>query len=163
VKFDAAKTEAILFTKKKDKRHPKMKIELGNGKEVPYHKGATRWLGFWMDLALNFNEHFTNRMAKVDQREVEIKRLYGNYGMNPCNIRTITMATIQTTALFGSEIWWPEKGQPQRSEEVQKNAKRTSQGNHRMYENHSHRCTHGRSKHNPGSGSAKLQTMMIRR
>jgi hypothetical protein len=34
VEFDAAKTEAILFTKKKAKRYPKMKIKLGNGKEI---------------------------------------------------------------------------------------------------------------------------------
>jgi hypothetical protein len=44
-----------------------------------------------------------------------------------------------------------------------KNANPTSQGNHRMYENHFHRCTHGRSKRNPGSGSAKPQTTTIRR
>jgi hypothetical protein len=106
VEFDAAKTEAILFTKKKDKRHPKIKIKLGNGKEIPYNKGATRCLGFWMDSALNFNEHFTKRMAKARQREAEIKRLHGKHGMNPCNIRTIMTATIQTTTLFGSEIWW---------------------------------------------------------
>jgi hypothetical protein len=44
-----------------------------------------------------------------------------------------------------------------------RNAKPTSQGNHRIYENHSHRRTHGRIKRNPGSGSAKPQTTTIRR
>jgi hypothetical protein len=124
VEFDVAKTEAILSTKKKDKRHPKMKSKLGNGKEIPYNNGATRWLGFWMDSALNFNEHFTKRMAKARHREAESKRLHGNYGINPRNMRTIMTATIQTTALFGSEIWWREKGQQKRSEEVQKMLKR---------------------------------------
>jgi hypothetical protein len=60
-----------------------MRIKLGNGKEIPYNRGATRWLGFWMDSALNFNEHFTKRMAKAHQMNAEIKRLHGNYGMNP--------------------------------------------------------------------------------
>jgi hypothetical protein len=96
VEFSIAKTEAILLTKKKDKRHPKMKIKLGNGKKIPYNKGTTRWLRFWIDLTLNVNEHFTKRMAKAHQREAEIKRLYGTYGMNPGNIRTIMTATIQT-------------------------------------------------------------------
>lgn len=105
VEFDIDKTEAILFVKKNQKRKRRRRINIGNGSSIQFNKGPTRWLGFWMDSALNFNDHFTKRMAKARQREAEIKRLHGKYGMTPKNIRGIMTATVQTSALFGSEIW----------------------------------------------------------
>jgi hypothetical protein len=73
VELDIAKTEAILFAKKNQQRKRKKKINIGNGNSISFNKGATRWLGFWMDSALNFNDHFTKRMAKGRQTEAEIK------------------------------------------------------------------------------------------
>jgi hypothetical protein len=73
VEFDAVKIEAILFTKKKDKRYPKMKINRGNRKEITYNTGTTWWLGFWIDSVLNFNGHFMKRIARAHRRELEIK------------------------------------------------------------------------------------------
>jgi hypothetical protein len=74
-----------------------------------------------MDSALNVNEHFTKRMAKARQREAEIKRLHGKYGINPRNIRTIMAATIQTTALLAPKSGGEKKAsKKKRSEEVQK-------------------------------------------
>jgi ribonuclease HI len=118
VQFDITKTEAILFVKKNQQRKRKKKIKIGNGNFISFNKGATRWLGFWMDSALNFNDHFTKRMAKARQREAEIKRLHGKYGMTPKNVRTIMTATVQTLALFGAEICW--RNQKQRAEKIQK-------------------------------------------
>jgi ribonuclease HI len=118
VEFDIAKTEAILFVKKNQQRKRKKKINIGNGNSIFFNKGATRWLGFWMDSALNLNDRFTKRMAKARQREAEIKRRHGKYGMTPKNVRTIMTATVQTSALFGAEIWW--RNQEQRAEQIQK-------------------------------------------
>jgi hypothetical protein len=73
VEFDIAKTEAILFVKKNQKRKCKKKINIENGNSISFNKGATQWSGFWMDLALNFDDHFTKRMVKARQREAEIK------------------------------------------------------------------------------------------
>lgn len=63
VEFDVEKTEAILFGKRK--KNTKMKINIGDNVKIPYNKGATRWLGFWLDSALNFKDHYTKRMAKA--------------------------------------------------------------------------------------------------
>jgi hypothetical protein len=118
VKFDIAKTEAILSVKKNQQRKRKKKINIGNGNSISFNKGATRWLGFGMASALKFNDYFTKRMAKARQREAEIKRLHGKYGMTPKNIRTIMTAAVQKSALFGAEIWW--RNQKQRAEQIQK-------------------------------------------
>jgi hypothetical protein len=118
VEFDEAKSEAIFFKKKKDKRKLRMNINLGNSNEIAYNKGATRWLEMWMDSAFNFNEHFTKRMAKAAQKEKELQRLHGKYGMTPCNIRNIMTATVQSTALFRAEIWW--RNQKDKAKKVQK-------------------------------------------
>jgi hypothetical protein len=111
VEFDILKTEAILFVKKNQKCKRKKKINIWNGNSISFNKGTTRWLGFWMDSALNFNDHFTKRMAKARQREAKIKRLHSKYGMTPKNVRTIITATIRILALFSAEIWWQNQKQ----------------------------------------------------
>jgi hypothetical protein len=55
VEFDMIKTEPVIFTKKK--KRADMAIDLGDGIRVQYNKGATRWLGLWLDSALNIKEH----------------------------------------------------------------------------------------------------------
>jgi hypothetical protein len=94
-----------------------MKIDIGDNVKIPYNKGATRWLGFWLDSALNFKDHYTKRMAKAREMEKSIQRLHGQYGMTQGNVRKVTTAVIQASALFGAEIWW--RGQKSRSEEIQ--------------------------------------------
>jgi len=44
--FDVEKTEAILFTRRRNNKEPKMKVRIRVGNhEVQYNKEATRWLG----------------------------------------------------------------------------------------------------------------------
>jgi hypothetical protein len=95
-----------------------MAIDLGDGIRVQYNKGATGWLGFWLDSALNFTEYHNKRMAKAYQTENQIKRLHNKFGMTPENVRKIMIATVQASALFGSKIWW--RGQKNREEDIQK-------------------------------------------
>jgi hypothetical protein len=63
VEFDGIKIEAVIFSKHKKKM--KMTIDIGDKIKVPYNKGDTRWLGFLLDLALNFKDHYTKQMAKA--------------------------------------------------------------------------------------------------
>jgi hypothetical protein len=56
--------------------------------------------------------------AKARQMEKNIERLHGKYGLTPANVRKITTAVIQSSALFGSEIWW--RGQKNRADDIQK-------------------------------------------
>jgi len=54
--FDIEKTEAMLFTRRRKNRKPKMnaRVSVGNH-EVPYNNEATRWLGVWLDDILTLN------------------------------------------------------------------------------------------------------------
>jgi hypothetical protein len=116
VEFDVAKMEAILFSRKRWK--PDRTIDVGDGIKVPCNKGATQWLGFWLDSEVNFKEHYPKRMAKAREMEKNISRLHGKYGMTPANVRKVTTTVIQALALFGLEVWW--RGQQTRADEVQR-------------------------------------------
>jgi len=49
-RFDIEKTEAMLFTRRRKNKEPKMNAQVRVGDhEVPYNKEATRWLGVWLD------------------------------------------------------------------------------------------------------------------
>jgi len=68
--FDIEKTEAILFTRKRNNKEPKMKAKIKvRNHEVQYNKEATRWLGVWLDSMLTLNDH-TKRPL---QRQEELK------------------------------------------------------------------------------------------
>jgi hypothetical protein len=116
VEFDVAKTEAVIFTR--NKIRTAMTINLEDSIQIKYNKGATRWLGFWLDSALNFKDHHSKRMAKAYQMENQIKRLHMKFGMTPTNVRQIMIATVQSSALFGSEIWW--HNQKNKAADIQK-------------------------------------------
>jgi hypothetical protein len=122
VEFDMIKTDSVLFTKKE--KRADMAIDLGDGIRVQYNKGATRWLGFWLDSALNFKEHHNKRMSKAYQTENQIKQLHNKFGMTTENVRKRMIVTVQASALFGSEIWW--RGQKNGEEDIQKMLNRTA-------------------------------------
>jgi hypothetical protein len=65
-RFDIEKTEAILFTQKRNNMETKMqaKIRVGNH-EVQYNQEATRWLGVWLYSMLTLNDHTKKIFAKA--------------------------------------------------------------------------------------------------
>jgi hypothetical protein len=64
--FDIEKTEAILFTRRRSNKEPKMKAKIRVGShEVQYNKEATRWLGVWLDSMLTLNDHTKKTFAKA--------------------------------------------------------------------------------------------------
>jgi len=56
--FNIKKTEAMLFTRRRKNKEPKMNARVRVGShEVLYNKEATRWLGVWLDDMLTLNDH----------------------------------------------------------------------------------------------------------
>jgi hypothetical protein len=116
--FDIKKTEAILFTRKRSNKEPKMKVKIRVGShEVQYNKEATRWLGVWLDSMLMLNDHTKKIFAKPTKAQNRVRSLMNVRGLNPEGCQRIQIAAVQAVALYGAELWW--KGQNNRAHEVQ--------------------------------------------
>jgi hypothetical protein len=92
VGFNIIKMEATLGSKCKKK--PKMTINIGDNIKELYNKGAIRWLGFLLDSAWNFKDHYTKQMAKAWEMAKSTKRLHKEYAMTLSNIRKVTTTVI---------------------------------------------------------------------
>jgi len=104
--FDIEKTEAILFTQKRNNKEPKMKakIRVGNH-EVQYNKEATRWLGVWLDSMLTLNDHTKKTFAKARRVQSRVRSLMVKKGLSPEGCQRIQIAAVQAVALYGAELW----------------------------------------------------------
>lgn len=121
VTYDTSKTEAMLFSKSRRQRLNKgllqeTKIKVGNEK-IRFNKEVTRWLGVWLDSQLKFTSHINERMRRARTAEVQIKSLTRIHGLVPGLVRQIQIAVVQSTALYGAELWW--KGQKNHEQTVQ--------------------------------------------
>jgi len=116
--FDVEKTEAILFTRKRSNKEPKMKAKIRVGShEVSYNKEATKWLGVWLDSMLTLNDHTKKTFAKARRAQSRVRSLMTKKGLSPEGCQRIQIAAVQAVALYGAELWW--KGQKNRAQEVQ--------------------------------------------
>jgi len=117
--FDIEKTEAILFTRKRSNKEPKMKarVRVGNH-EVRYNKEATRWLGVWLDDMLTLNDRTKKTLAKARKAQNRVRSLMVKKGLNPGSCQRIQVVAVQAVMLYGSELWW--RGQKDRAQEIQK-------------------------------------------
>ena len=64
VRFETAKTEAILFSRKRKHRRCQRGIRVGD-QTVQFAPDATRWLGIWLDSALTLQENRRRRFGKT--------------------------------------------------------------------------------------------------
>ena len=108
VTYDIAKTEAILFSRARDKKAKEeiaaTKLVFGE-QEVKFNDIATRWLGVWLDSGLTFVTHIRERVKKAQAAEARIRGLTRTYGLSPGLVRKIQIAAVQAIAFFGAEIW----------------------------------------------------------
>ena len=74
VRFETAKTEAILFSRKRKHRRCQRGIRVGN-QTVHFAPDSTRWLGIWLDSALTLPENQQRRIGKTHQAEARIRRI----------------------------------------------------------------------------------------
>lgn len=120
VQFDAEKTEAALFTKKRGQQLNdqirRADITIANHK-VSFNQEATRWLGVWLDQGLTFKTHYHTRMQKAKKAEARIKSLCKQQGLAAGLARRMQIAAVQSVALYGAELWW--QGQKDRVRGIQ--------------------------------------------
>ncbi len=112
VTYDTSKIEAVLFFKSHrqqlSRQLREVDIKVGN-KKIKFNKEAIRWLGVWLDGQLKFSAHINERIRRAHIAEIQIKSLTKTYGLMPGLVRRIQLAIVQSTALYGAELWW--KGQ----------------------------------------------------
>ena len=118
--YDTTKTEAVLFSKSYRQRLSKQlretKIKVG-GEHIMFNKEATRWLGVWLDSQLKFTSHINEQVRRARTAEPQIKSLTRTYGLVSGLVRRIQVAVVQSTALYGAELWW--KNQKNHEQTVQ--------------------------------------------
>lgn len=82
------------------------------------NRGATRWLGFWLDPRLSSRTHFEERLASAKgafQRARSLSRSNGGSSMKL--MRRVAVAAVNSVALYGAGMWW--RGQQDRSKHLQ--------------------------------------------
>src|SRR5215213_5702895 len=76
--FDIAKTEAVILTRRRGDKQPKLRQTLNiGGHPIRFNKEATRWLGIWLDSGLRFKEHHQKHMAKAHAADRRLQSLTG--------------------------------------------------------------------------------------
>jgi hypothetical protein len=76
VVFDAEKTEAILFSRRRShKKLANETIKAAPGIEKNFNHEATRWLGVWLDSQLTLKERHNKMMNKVKEMSC-VKNVY---------------------------------------------------------------------------------------
>ncbi|KAI9034952.1 ribonuclease H family protein [Aspergillus affinis] len=120
VQFDTGKTEAVLLTRKHGRvlkgQIQRARMKLG-GQLVPFNPEATRWLGVWLDSGLDLKAHYQTCMRKARAAEARVLRLCQSHGLAPGLARQVQVATVQSIALYGAELWW--QGQRDQQEGIQ--------------------------------------------
>ena len=74
--------------------------------EIKFNLNVMRWLGVMLDPGLKLKAHVDLRLEKVRNAEARIKGITGKFGLAPGLIRRIHVAAVQSTMLYGAEIWW---------------------------------------------------------
>ena len=107
MEFKTLKTKAVLFTRsrKTQQRAQETTIQIGE-KQTTFNKDTTKWLGFWLDYSLNFNQHFKKKLAKTTQVLHQTQALSKRKGLVLGLVRKLQLAVVKTVALYGAEVWW---------------------------------------------------------
>lgn len=119
VEFEISKTEVVVFSKQRKVLQESREASFSIGEhELPINRGATKWLGFWLDPKLSFKSHFDKRLASAKGALQRIKGLSGSRGgLTMRLMRRVVVAAVNSVALYGAEVWW--RGQQDRSKRLQ--------------------------------------------
>lgn len=80
----------------------KIKVDIKN---ILFNKEATHWLGVWLDSQLKFTSHINKKIQKARNAKIQIKSLTKMQGLIPRLVCQIQLAVVQSTALYGAELW----------------------------------------------------------
>jgi ribonuclease HI len=107
VRFEMSKTEAVLFTRNRrlwgQRQRMSVRVE---GRDVPFTKEATRWLGIWLDPGLLMSDNRRKCIARARKAEAALRGLVGRNGVPPAAARNLQTAIVQSTMLYASELTW---------------------------------------------------------
>jgi hypothetical protein len=119
VEFEVSKTEVILFSKRRKVLQDVREAGVQVREQVfSINRGATKWLGFWLNPKLSFKTHSEKRLASAKgalQRVAGLSRRNG--GLSISLMRRVVLATVSSIALYGAEVWW--RGQKDRQRSLQ--------------------------------------------
>ena len=102
--FNAAKTEAVFFTRKR--KVPKYKPIKVNGETVEYADGC-KYLGVYLDSKLNWKKHIQLKINKCKTLLHLLKAMVGRkWGTNPQLVRWAFTGIVRPTLSYACHIWW---------------------------------------------------------
>lgn len=87
------------------RRHSNPSIRFGEQTLPP--KSELRWLGFWLDPKLSFNNHI-NKVKIISRNTVaQLRRLNKSYsGLAPREAKHLITAVLRSRVLYGSVVWF---------------------------------------------------------
>ena len=105
LKFNASKTEVVIFTKAnlKHKDYPnKLKV---SQQEVEFGNEA-KYLGVTLDTKLNWNSHFNKQITKCKCYLFTLRKAVNKaWGPKPAYIRWIYTAVVRPRLRYGAIAW----------------------------------------------------------
>jgi hypothetical protein len=104
VRFEADKTEAILFSKPRANQVPPHLPVQVDSHCITYNPNAIRWLGYWLDPKLTFNHHHQKWLTKAYQQQARLARLCRSQGLPPASTANLQKAVVQSVATYSSNI-----------------------------------------------------------
>ena len=104
VRFEEPKTEAVLLSKRRGARM-EQGVTVGE-KTIPFAKGATRWLGVWLDAALNLRASKKRVLDRAKRMDRAVQKMVGKYGVPPALARNLQQALVHRTLLYGAKLSW---------------------------------------------------------
>ena len=103
--FEVGKAETILLSR--NRRHWKDKtgevVRVGN-RDVRYNRGATRWLGIWIDSRLSFRENTGISASRARKAEARLASFMRRNGVPPLSARHLQEAIVGSTLMYGSKV-----------------------------------------------------------
>ena len=107
VQFKAAKAEVIILSKKRGLARATQSTTVWvDDRRIQYAKGATRWLGIWLDSALSLRESRRRILGRARRADAAIQKMVGRFGVPPASAQNPQQALIHGTLLYGAELSW---------------------------------------------------------
>ena len=100
--FNPSKTKAMLITRRRKVKHPKIFIQ---GKEVEYVK-EFKYLGVTIDKNLTWRAHVENQVKKAQMALITGRRMIGQkWGLHPKQTLWLYKAIVRPILSYGSIVW----------------------------------------------------------
>ena len=100
--FSPSKTKLMLFSRRKERIQPELKI----GDQVISWVDDFKYLGMHLDNKLNWNEHLKQTLKKATYTLVRCRMLLGrHWGLTPKVMKWLYTAVIRPIITYGSTVW----------------------------------------------------------